>query len=116
MKYTTIPQVRFISGRTPEEAAAEFNLAMRELAPLRPTYEREGTSFYIYFNIEMSEAEDIVEEHQLKGEYHYCRECNNCVRDLNRFGEVDKRKRHATCTYLGERVRLDSRVCEHYYE
>ena len=116
MKHITIPQMRAISGNTPQEAALAFNEAMMELAPLRPSFEREGNTYYITYSIEIREAESIAEEHELKGERHKCIECPSCIRDLNRFGDIDARKRWATCAKTGERCYIRSDVCDLYYE
>lgn len=105
MRHITIPQ----------EAALLFNETMMELAPMRPTFVREGNTYYIQYSIEYNEAETVTEEHELKGEYHNCAECPFCVRDLNRFGDIDLRKKWATCSASGERVRTDGTVCDTYY-
>ena len=115
MKTTKIVQSRFIQGADGFETSAEFNQAMMELAEMRPTYERDGNSFWIFYCVERTEAENIVEEHELKGEHAHCEDCPFIIRDLNRFGNVDGVKKHATCGLTGERVRIDSRVCERFY-
>ena len=115
MKRTKIVQTRFICGTDGHETAEEFNQAMMELADLNPKYEREGNAFWIFFTVEKTEAETVVEEHELAGDNAHCLECPYVVRDLNRFGNVDTRKKWATCGKTGERVRIDSRVCESYY-
>lgn len=63
MKAISIPQVRPVSGNTPQEAAMLFNEAMRELAPLHPTYTQDGCTFWIYYSIEYKEAESIADEY-----------------------------------------------------
>lgn len=115
MKHTVIPQIRAISGNTPQEAALLFNEAMMELAPLHPTFQREGDTYYIQYSVEIKEAETVAEEHELKGEHHKCEECHHCVRDRNRFGDIDARKVWATCSRTGERIRIRSEVCDEYY-
>lgn len=116
MKHIVIPQIRAISGNTPQEAALLFNEAMMELAPLHPTFVREGDTYYIQYSVEINEAETVTEEHELKGEHHKCKECHHCVRDLNRFGDIDARKVWATCAKTGERIRINGEVCDIYYE
>ena len=116
MKHTVIPQIRAISGNTPQEAALLFNEAMMELAPLHPTFQREGDTYYIQYSIELREAETAADEHELKGEHHTCEECEHCIRDRNRFGDIDARKVYGTCALTGERVRLRKSVCDTYYE
>ena len=115
MKTTKIVQSRFIKGSDGFETSAEFNEAMMELAEMNPKFERDGNSFWIFYSVEKTEAENIVEEHELAGENAHCIECPFCIRDLNRFGNPDGSKKHATCGKTGERVRIDSRVCERYY-
>lgn len=113
----SIPQVRPVTGSTPQEAAMRFNEAMMELAPLHPTYEREGDTYYIKYTVEYRQPESICEEYEMKGEGSKCVDCPYCVRDLNRFGDIDVRKKHATCTAKeGARIRIDSSACEIYYE
>ena len=116
MKHTFIPQIRAITGNTPQEAALAFNEAMMELAPLRPTFQREGDTYYIQYSVEINEAETLAEEHELKGEHHKCEECPRCIRDRNRFGDIDARKVWATCAMTGERIRIRSEVCDIYYK
>lgn len=116
MKQVVIPQARAISGNTPQEAALLFNEAMRELAWLHPTYEKEGNTFWIFYTVEIKEAESIADEQELKGKSVTCKECPHCIRDLNRFGDIDARKVWATCAKTGERVRLRESACDIYYE
>ena len=116
MKTISIPQVKPITGNTPQEAAALFNEAIMELAPMHPQWTREGDTYYITYHVTWSEAETLAEEYELKGENHTCEECPFCVRDLNRFGEPHGRKKWATCARKGERVRIEARVCDIYYE
>lgn len=59
---------------------------------------------------------DYAEEHELKGEHHKCHECPHCVRDLNRFGDIDARKVWATCAKTGKRTRINLDVCDIFYE
>lgn len=92
-----------------------FNEAMRELADLNPTYERDGSVFWIHYNIVKTEPETIVEEFEERGERAYCIDCMYCMRDLNRFGNIDGRKRWATCGKTGERTNIDSVACGTYY-
>ena len=116
MKTISIPQVRPISGSNPQEAAMLFNEAIRELAPMHPTFVREGDTYYITYTVEYSEAETLSEKYEMKGEAAHCGDCPFCVRDLNRFGDVDERKKHATCVKLnGQRSRIDARACDIYY-
>lgn len=111
----SIPQMRAVSGSTPQETAMLFNQAMAELADLNPTYERDGGVFWIYYTVVKSEPETIVEEYELKGERAHCIDCPYLMRDLNRFGSIDGRKKWATCGKSGERTNIDSTACEEYY-
>lgn len=111
----SIPQTRVIAGSTPQETAMFFNQAMMELADLNPTYERDGNVFWIYYTVVRSEPETIVEEHELKGERAHCIDCPYLMRDLNRFGSIDGRKKWGTCGKTGERAHIDSVVCEEYF-
>lgn len=115
MKSKAIPQTRVISGNTPQETAMLFNEAMTELADLNPKYERDGNVFWIYYTVVKTEAETIVEQHELTGERAHCIDCPYLMRDLNRFGSIDGRKKWATCGKTGERTHVDSTVCEEYY-
>ena len=92
-----------------------FNQAMTELADLNPTYERDGGMFWIYYTVVAHEPETVVEEHQENGEYAHCIDCPYLMRDLNRFGSIDGRRKWATCGKSGERTHVDSTVCEEYY-
>lgn len=115
MKTTKIVQSRYIDGSDGHEVSAEFNQVMMELADLNPKWEREGNSFWIFYSVEKTEAENVIEMHEMAGENAHCIECPFCIRDLNRFGVVDGVKKHATCGKTGERIRIDSRACERYY-
>lgn len=115
MKTKSIPQMRAIAGNTPQETAMLFNQTMVELADLNPTYERDGGVFWIYYTVVKNEPETVVEEHEMKGERAHCIDCPYLMRDLNRFGNVDGRKKWATCGKTGERTNIDSTVCEEYY-
>ena len=99
----------------PQETAMLFNEAMTELADLNPKYERDGNVFWIYYTVVKTEAETIVEQHEMMGERAHCIDCPYLMRDLNRFGSIDGRKKWATCGKSGERTHIDSTVCEDYY-
>lgn len=51
-----VPQVEYIGGNTPQEAAALFNAKMVELRFNKPTFERDGAGFWIIYNKEIEEA------------------------------------------------------------
>lgn len=115
MKTTKVFQSRFIEGSDGHDTAAEFNEAMMELADMNPKYERNGNSFWIFYQVEKVEPENIIDVHELAGETAHCLDCPFIVRDLNRFGNIDERKKWATCGKTGERVRIDTRACEIYH-
>lgn len=116
MKHTKIHQTRFIDGADGHDSAAEFNAAMMELASMNPRFEREGKSFWIFYTVEITEAENAIEEHEMAGENAHCIDCPYCMRDLNRFGNIDGRKKWATCGKTGERTNIESRACEIYHD
>ena len=116
MKNTKIFQTRFIDGTDGHDTAAEFNAAMMELAELNPRFERDGKSFWIFYSVERTEPETLREEHEMAGEKAQCIDCPYVMRDLNRFGSIDGRKKWATCGLTGERTNIHSRACEEYHK
>lgn len=116
MKTITKHRVEAITGDTPQEAAMLFNEAMDRLAYLNPTFEREGCTFWIHYKVVQEEAETISDAYELKGKTAHCVECPFIIRDTNRFGNVDARKKWATCGKTGERTKIDCRACDLYYE
>lgn len=115
MRSRSVIQVRAIQGHTPQETAMLFNQAMQELAALHPTYERDGGTFWITYTVVQDEAETLAERYQLMGDTSICADCPKIVRDLNRFGEIDARRKWALCASTGERVRVEARACDTYY-
>lgn len=115
MKQQSVQQIRAICGNTPQETALLFNEAMQELAPLNPKYERDGGIFWITYTVVTVEAETLSEEHELAGDAATCGDCPRCIRDANRFGNADARKKWATCSSIGERVRIEGSACDIYY-
>ena len=115
MKRKSTTQIRVISGNTPQETAMLFNETMTELAELNPTYERDGSIFWIYYTVITEEPETLAERHEAEGERARCLDCMYCMRDLNRFGSIDGRKKWATCGKTGERTNVDSVACDTYY-
>lgn len=115
MRELSIPQIEFISGQTPAESAALFNEAMMRLAAYHPTFERAGSDFYIFYEITKREAESDREERPKKAKA-TCGDCLYLSKDLNRFGEIDKRKKWATCSKTGIRTHITSKACGLYKE
>lgn len=115
MKTIKYSQSRFIDGSDGHETAAEFNEAMIELAGLNPKWEREGNSFWIFYTVEYEEPENLKDIYELKGVKACCIDCPYIVRDLNRFGTVDGRKKSAVCGKTGARTNVENRACEIYY-
>lgn len=116
MKTKTIFQTKAVTGNSPQETALLFNETMQELADLNPTYERDGNTFWIYYTVTVQEAETIKDKCELEGERATCYDCPYVMRDLNRHGNVDTRKRWATCIMTGERTHIESAACEEYYK
>ena len=117
MKSITIPQVECVEGRTRQEAVLKFNKRMIELACVNPTWEREGDVFWITYNKLVEEPEDIVEEHELKGECLHCIDCPFCDRVVDIYGNVDTRVKWGKCMKYGMvSVNLNKRVCAAYWE
>ena len=117
MKTKKVIQSRFIDGSNGGyDASAEFNEVMMELAELNPRFERvDGNSFWIFYSVEMTEPENIVEQHESEGENARCIDCPYVMRDVNRYGNIDARKKWATCGKTGERTNIESRACEIYH-
>lgn len=116
MRTISVPQVRAISGNSPQETALLFNQAMQELAALHPTFERDGNTFWVTYTVVTQQPETLAEAHEMRGDTSYCGECPHCIRERNRFGEVDMRKKWATCGDTGERIRIDDLACDTYYK
>lgn len=116
MRTKSVVQVRAIQGNSPQETAMLFNEAMQELASLNPTYERDGSTFWITYTVVRDEAETLSEKYELMGDKSTCADCPKVVRDLNRFGEIDARKKWALCGKTGERVRIGARACDLFYK
>ena len=116
MKTITKHRVEAITGDTPQEAAALFNEAMDRLAELNPTFEREGCTFWIHYKVVHDEAETLAEMNELAGYTAHCLECPFIIRELNRFGNIDARRKWATCGKTGQRTNIECRACDIYYE
>jgi len=116
MRTITTHRMEAITGDTPQEAAALFNEAMERLAPMNPTYEREGCTFWVHYKVTYQEAETLTEMHDLAGDSAHCVECPFIHRDLNRFGNIDARKKWGTCTKTGDRVFISDKACDLLYE
>lgn len=115
MKTKTIFQTRAIVGNSPEETASLFNDAMVELSELNPKFERDGNMFWIYYTVTQYEPETLADKHELEGEDAHCIDCPYLLRDLNRYGNIDARKKWGTCGKTGDRTHVDSKACEIYH-
>lgn len=118
MKEKKYTQCILCEGATFQESVDKFNRVMRENSAFFPTYERVGESFLVFIKVTEHVPETVVEAKWLEGCRHYCSECEHCHRDLNRFGEIDKRKKTGTCHANGviKKIRIDSIVCDTFYE
>lgn len=115
MKNIKVVQSIFIDGTDGHDACKQFNDTMMKLAEMNPKFERNGNSFWIFYSVEMTEPENIVEEHEAAGENAHCLDCPYLLRPENRFGNVDARKKWGTCGKTGERTHIESRACEIYH-
>lgn len=107
-----VPQTMFIKGNDSWETARLFNEAMVELAELNPTYEREGDSYWVFYKTEI--CREAEEPFVAPTSDAHCEDCPYSMRDLNRYGNIDARKKWATCGKTGERIHVESRACEIY--
>ena len=112
MKRNYVAQTKYICGQDAWETAEQFNEAMRELACLNPTYEREGNAFWIFYKVELVEEEEIGAEPKCNDNHAKCIDCPYLMRDLNRFGNVDARKKWGTCGRTGERTHIEAQCCD----
>ena len=117
MKSITIPQVECIEGKTRQETVTLFNRRMEQLVNINPAWERDGDVFWITYNKLVEEPENIVEEHEIKGEYRYCEDCPYCDRVVDIYGNIDPRVKWGKCMKYGmTSVNLNKRVCDAYWE
>ena len=103
-------------GETMAESVEIFNAEMKKQAFRYPTYERDGNRFLIYVKYTEREPESLAEEMELKGHDHRCIECSHCERAKNRFGDYDGRMKKAMCNKKGQKVFLNSMVCDTFYK
>ena len=117
MRSTTIPQVECIEGKTRQETVMLFNRRMEQLVNINPAWERDGDVFWITYNKLVEEPENIVEAHELNGEYRYCEDCPFCDRVVDIYGNNDTRVKWGKCMKYGMvSVNLNKRVCAAYWE
>ena len=94
-----------------------FNRRMEQLVNVSPAWEREGDVFWITYNKLVEQPENIVEEHELKGEYCYCEDCPYCDRVVDIYGNIDTKVKWGKCMKYGmASVNLNKRVCDAYWE
>ena len=103
-------------GSNLAESVKIFNEEMEKLQDINPTFERYNDAFLIYVTIYEDIPETIVDEKQLEGCSHKCKECNHCKRILTRKGEINKVTKKAICDLNDTTVYLDSTVCEVFYD
>lgn len=115
MKENKYTQCILCEGETFQAAVDKFNEVMRIHAAFNPTFERAGEKFLVYFKVTERTPETIVEAKQLEGCSHHCEDCSHCIRDLNRFGEVDKRKKKAWCELKNNKTMTSMEVCDTFY-
>lgn len=117
MKVTTYPQMVAVSGSTPMEAAENFNRIMYQYRDKKPTFERAGeTTFYVFYSETESIPTTLADIYEMKNCTHKCSECPHFIRELTRFGEVDRRKKWGNCELTGESRTITSAACEQFYE
>ena len=117
MRSITIPQVECIEGKTRQETVALFNRRMEQLININPAWERDGDVFWITYNKLVEEPENIVEEHEMNGEYRHCEDCPYCDRVIDIYGNKDSRVKWGKCMKYGmASVNLNKRVCAAYWE
>lgn len=117
MNISMIPQVECIEGKTRQEAVLKFNKRMVELAYVNPKWEREGDVFWITYNKLAEEPENVVEEHEMKGESLHCIDCPYCDRVTDIYGNKDARVKWGKCMKYGMvSVNLNKKVCRAYWE
>lgn len=116
MRERKYKQCILCEGRTLADSVELFNQEMKRLAKYHPTYERYDDKFLIYYTCCEQEPESLSERMEMKGCDHRCIECQHCERSTNRFGDYDGRMKKAMCNKKGHKVRLDSRVCDIFYE
>lgn len=112
-KYT---QCILCEGNTFQDAVNKFNTEMKRHAHLRPTFERAGETFLIYVTVVELAPETLVEAKHLDGCRHYCEDCASCVREKNRHGVIDARKKYGFCAEQDmKKIRIDQIVCDEFY-
>ena len=117
MNISMIPQVECIEGKTRQEVVMKFNKRMVELAYVNPSWEREGDVFWITYNKLAEEPENVVEEHEMKGESLHCIDCPYCDRVTDIYGNKDARVKWGKCRKYGmASVNLNKKVCSAYWE
>ena len=107
-----VTQVRYIGGSDPWETADLFNNTMLELAELNPTYERVGDAYWVFYKVTTDMSERLHENTSERTAQ--CVDCPYSVRDLNRHGNIDARRKWGTCAKTGERIHIESAACEIY--
>ena len=116
MKVKRYKKCILCEGATLAESVKMFNDVMEELKDPNPDFERYNDSFLVYVTMYEQIPETVVEEKQVQGCSHTCKECNHCKRILTRKGEINKVTKKGKCDLNGMSVFLESTVCEVFYE
>lgn len=116
MKTNRYTKCILCEGDTLQEAVDKFNAEMKSHAAFKTRFERAGEAFLIYVDVEELAPETIAEAKHLEGCDRYCTECSECVREKNRFGNIDARKIFGYCARQNMRkIRIDQTVCDDYF-
>lgn len=122
MKYLTKQQIRVITGTSAEDFQERFNGLMSELSEKRIKPEVQfnmamGFCAYVTYTENVTIAENLAEEYELKGEVHFCSECPF-------FNPPeDKRIKNCPCAYKGTyretgrpmKTSANEKVCDYFY-
>ena len=109
MNSITVPQVEYIGGKTPQEAAALFNARIVELRFNKPTFEREGDGFWITYTKDIEETSHETKTESSAEISRPC--CGNCLF----FEQISYRVKWGKCSLKDYAcVNRDSTACEDY--
>ena len=115
MKIITKKKLQVVENDDGATFAGDFNAVMDELSSKgivpEVSFPDRGKIHcaYISYTEHLEIPETIVEEHEVRGEFHQCRECRMYRPPL------DGRKKWERCAY-GIATGAKSKVCEKFYE